>query len=908
MTSFTYTRCFDLCILGAGYAGFAATRSALAQGLSVILIDPEFAPVHEGGRAGGHAIGHHRSPAWAAWLHTMDQRGGIAADCIDPAIAEICAADYLLTCSDQLAMLSQAYAVSVAHDHKGLIASLGVATKSGLIPITARRFIDASEQASLAKLAVPDLAWSVRAPRERALALWLHHHSWTADDCWSDSLDGCTLCLEASARPHARRLTISSADPLCRLSAQADRALAHARDRLRPAVADAVLSRCDQWPLASYDAAPAPILSLPGNLALAVPSLDPAPCSSLGDRFALGERAAAGLAALPQASAHLNTSVPKPLLAQRSCQVAVAGCGTGGAIAAIAAAEHGAQVIAIDPQRRAGGVGTGGGILGYCAGASGGLFESIDAEANARRLRLEPTAGPNGRHAFAKQSILHERLEAAGGMLLGGHLAYDVETEGRRITAVLLASDQGALRLSAQCFIDATGDGDLCAAAGCEFEHGRSGDGMALAFTQSAGVLRRNAEGRISIRHTNYDAHWCQPSDPGDLTRARLLGIAQFQRERFGPESLDIAYLNPVLGLRQSRQIHCDDTLTLDDLVRGRRSDDSIGPVSAFHDSHSVDFEFEHAEMIAWQWLMRAFRTRLACDLRFGMLIPQRLDNCLLACRAAGMTTVAAYCARMQRDIQRIGEAAGTAAALALTHNGNARSINRTQLQAHLRASGALTKTPDQAATRSDGLAALRAGTRCGDLWFIYADPDTHRQTTIDLLEDPGEAGVVAAFLLALWGDPRAEQNLLTLIDQGRDGPPIEPHQNGAFKQLVAIPDWLLALTLLRFCGTERSLATLKVLAQPNTQLHDIRCMIALALEGIQNRHDLAPACVEPIITALLASDAPDHHDSPSRSLWRRLRGEAQLVLANDEGSDTSADHHWQLELVIMRIRKRLAG
>lgn len=74
--------------------------------------------------------------------------------------------------------------------------------------------------------------------------------------------------------------------------------------------------------------------------------------------------------------------------------VVVVGMGTAGAIAAIAAAEQGVTVCAVEKLNLPGGTATSGGIAGYYYGLPGGRFEELD---NRARTTAEPGLSPGRR-------------------------------------------------------------------------------------------------------------------------------------------------------------------------------------------------------------------------------------------------------------------------------------------------------------------------------------------------------------------------------------------------------------------------------------------------------------------------------------------------------------------------------
>ncbi|MGZ3290515.1 MAG: FAD-dependent oxidoreductase, partial [Xanthobacteraceae bacterium] len=76
-------------------------------------------------------------------------------------------------------------------------------------------------------------------------------------------------------------------------------------------------------------------------------------------------------------------------------------------------------------------------------------------------------------------------------------------------------------------------------------------------------------------------------------------------------------------------------------------------------------------------------------ELPYRMLVPQGLDNLLMAGRCASMTHDGQSAARVSGACFAMGEAAGTAAALALSGNTPPRDIAVDKLQLQLKRQGA---------------------------------------------------------------------------------------------------------------------------------------------------------------------------------------------------------------------------
>jgi glycine/D-amino acid oxidase-like deaminating enzyme len=178
--------------------------------------------------------------------------------------------------------------------------------------------------------------------------------------------------------------------------------------------------------------------------------------------------------------------------------VIVAGGGTAGVIAACKIAKCGRSVALFESKAFLGGVGTMG--LPYqgfydCAGKpvvggvpiefvdrlrkiGGASAEFIQCEAHNPFLIVDPEA---------VKRVCQEMCLDAGVQIHLHTQVVSVIKEGRSISAILTESKSGREAYSARMFIDATGDGDVCARAGVQFSIGREEDSL----TQSSTLLFR---------------------------------------------------------------------------------------------------------------------------------------------------------------------------------------------------------------------------------------------------------------------------------------------------------------------------------------------------------------------------------------------------------------------------------
>ena len=220
--------------------------------------------------------------------------------------------------------------------------------------------------------------------------------------------------------------------------------------------------------------------------------------------------------------ARLRTRVEAEVVAD--VDVVVAGGGTAGAVAAIAAARNGARVLLVERRGYLGGMMTGGnvGLTKYvrheeeaerhhemigrlaCEPAAAQIVGGIPLEITERLVRKSAalgTHGTGGSYVFTaaedfKLELL-DMMEEAGVELLLHSMLVDVVKQGDRVRGVVVENKSGRQVLGARICVDATGDGDLAARAGVPFVIGvAEGDlgaqqGIPLGSLQPMGVMFR---------------------------------------------------------------------------------------------------------------------------------------------------------------------------------------------------------------------------------------------------------------------------------------------------------------------------------------------------------------------------------------------------------------------------------
>jgi hypothetical protein len=420
--------------------------------------------------------------------------------------------------------------------------------------------------------------------------------------------------------------------------------------------------------------------------------------------------------------------------------VVVVGGGPAGVMAATAASRAGRSTLLIEKYGFLGGAGTMGGLATFCgmhARAYGQDFQSVHGYADELLDRMRVMDGLNDVHLsvdnriqalsydISALKIAADELVVAGGAELLFHatvVGVSMDSESR-IDAVIVESKSGRGAIRGRFFIDGSGDGDVAAWSGAPFERSEHLMYPSLMFRingvhpDEAGeawktVRRLMEEAEASGERTfprkkpivrpqrnplewrsnltqlsNEDGSAVDGTDVHQLTRGELQGRQQV-KDVFGwiksvtPGFQDsyVVDIAPSIGIRETRRIVGAYQLTEADVLECRDFDDTIGvngwPVEA-HVVGDVEFRFAPADS-------RGFN-----QLPYRMLVPRVVDNLLVAGRCASMTQGGQSSGRVTGPCFVMGQAAGSAADLALSAGVRAADVDIPALQRRLEADGA---------------------------------------------------------------------------------------------------------------------------------------------------------------------------------------------------------------------------
>ncbi|MGB6104693.1 MAG: FAD-dependent oxidoreductase [Pusillimonas sp.] len=438
---------------------------------------------------------------------------------------------------------------------------------------------------------------------------------------------------------------------------------------------------------------------------------------------------------MPTASCDIVEEPPRRTPVRKVVDVLVVGGGSAGLAAAVTAARLGASVLLVERNGYLGGtltMVTLGSICGLYAVEDDQLIpvvkgfaqELIDRLASGGAAQpavrwLETASVPYDPSLF---KIIADELVVGSGVSLMFHcLAVAALREGETVRGVIFEGRDGRWACKAQVVIDCTGDGDVAALAGAAFEldaelvqaptsmfkFGGVDVEQAASLTRpelhrcleqavSAGIpLPRTAGGAFNTQpgamHLNItrvlkDGRAPNPLDTDELTYAEIEGRRQiatyleaFRRYVPGYRDCFIADIGNQIGLRESRRIRGDYRLTLDDVQGLARFDDAIACSAWPVEEHGA------GRATRWEFLPPGCYYQLP----YRMLLPQGIEGLLVAGRCASASHDAHASMRVAAQCMALGEAAGTAAALAVDAGLTPRGVDAARLRRQLRAQNA---------------------------------------------------------------------------------------------------------------------------------------------------------------------------------------------------------------------------
>ena len=346
------------------------------------------------------------------------------------------------------------------------------------------------------------------------------------------------------------------------------------------------------------------------------------------------------------------TDAKQPVF-DRTCDVLVIGAGCAGIFAAVAARREGASVLLIENSEAIGGMHTAGCVIGYYYGKSGGSFEALDEKTAAHGAFLEPRRSPS-----AKQAIFSEYLTEHGITPLVRHTPTGVYMEGDRVVGVRVLTDKGVESIRTGIVIDATSDGYLLRLCPIKARYGRSVDGKTAPFTVRT-ILDPDGHNRF----TNRDNGYIDQYDEQSFSERVLLAHADVAEELQQSKLVGLAYRT---GIREGLCFEGEETLTYADVVYGREPERTLFYAYSDLDRHGRDHAIDEELYQNWWVVSNLSTVTVQIPVPMGAVVPKGIEGIVTAGRCFSSDSYAQSAVRMNRDMFRMGECVGVAAAMAV--------------------------------------------------------------------------------------------------------------------------------------------------------------------------------------------------------------------------------------------------
>lgn len=417
--------------------------------------------------------------------------------------------------------------------------------------------------------------------------------------------------------------------------------------------------------------------------------------------------------------------------------VIVAGGGPAGVCAGIASARLGMKTLLVEQFGCLGGMATSGLhqkiAVFFAEGGSPEIVGGIGKEIASRAMSdFGASYPPSGLFVEIEglKYLLDRMAEEAGLDVLFYSQVSDAIVENGQVTGIKLNNKSGRFAALGKIVIDSTGDADVAFRAGCRMMHGRPEDGRMQPTTlmyrvggvdwpraaqywrddaQLRGFCRKAIEaGLMGPWQSQLMGFWWGPARPDqvgvnfthmhldgssvfDLTRAAVQGRRQVWEAVRAMKELVPGFENSYLidtaamiGVRETRRIFGEYVLTVDDLKNETIFADSIGLGGAFIDIHNTEgpgmdkrsgYHLPHGHYYS---------------IPYRTLVPETIDGLLVAGRCHSATHEAAGSTRWMSQCMVMGQAAGTAASLAVKSGAQPRAVDVNSLQDQLKSDGAL--------------------------------------------------------------------------------------------------------------------------------------------------------------------------------------------------------------------------
>lgn len=336
-----------------------------------------------------------------------------------------------------------------------------------------------------------------------------------------------------------------------------------------------------------------------------------------------------------------------------------------------------------------------------------------------------------------------DMFKEAGVKLILHSFVDEVRVTDGHINSVILTGKSGRIEIKGKIFVDTTGDADVAYLSGAPCLKGREGDHqtqpMTMKFRMRGVDLAKVKQYMLDHPDEFYEKtpfaelkdlplsgvmgyfkHWKEANLPinrdqvlffigpnddevlvnttrvqgldgtnveqlteaEELGRKQVLMVADFMTKNLpGFERASLSQVGAQIGIRETRRIDGAYTLQVEDVVRGRKFEDVIA-----RSGYPIDVHDPTGKGVQVEWI----KGDGAYDIPYRCLLPKKVENLLVGGRCISTSHEALGTTRLTPSCMATGQAAGTAAGLAVKQGILTANINIIELQEVLRKGEAL--------------------------------------------------------------------------------------------------------------------------------------------------------------------------------------------------------------------------
>ncbi len=430
----------------------------------------------------------------------------------------------------------------------------------------------------------------------------------------------------------------------------------------------------------------------------------------------------------------------KEIKIRHSVDVFVAGGGPAGVAAAVAAKRGGKSVFLAESTGALGGMSTTGMVPSFAPFDDGenvlaaGIGTQIKAALNKTVPVNNSPWGSRWSMIDAEElKLVYDNLLCSEGVQFNFFTnVCDAVCNNGKIEYVILSSKSGLYAVKAKVYIDCTGDGDMCAFAGGEFEIGDENNGVMpptlcslwanvddakVGGGQAKYIEQAFEDGILSEKDRHLPGMYfhqngfaggnlghifnTNPIDESSVTKAMIIGRKQmveyenyYKKYLQGYEDMSLCATASVLGVRESRRITCDYKLSVEDYLSRAVFFDEVGRYCYPIDMHIMTTDKEEYKRFEQEYEKLRYQNGESYGIPYRSLIPASFSNVLVAGRCIGTDRQMQASVRVIPGCFITGQAAGCAAALACETE-DVRKVNVKELQQSLKRMGAYLPNAD---------------------------------------------------------------------------------------------------------------------------------------------------------------------------------------------------------------------